>query len=234
MAKNSAVSKKTEIIDENIDIVNKEDKKEELVSGEVNNEEKKELSEVEALKKQIEEMKIAMQLLLNNQTQPVKNDKEDEVIIGCRVLQGIGWGDPNDTAGEIRLKYNEELPVTISDMKRFFRKYSTKKLFEDGLCYFSNENDYVLFNIKKHVDLSNDNLVRILKMNNIQSIISEFNVLTENKKNSSVINCVIYRICDMIKKNEINLDYYTRTALEKYFGIEFDRGIIILRALENL
>ena len=129
----------------------KEEVKEEVIKKEDN-------SEVIALKQQLEEMKKAMESLMNNKaTEPSKiyvKEADNEVIIGCRILQGVGWGDPAKDEGEIRLRFNEEQTVTVSDMKKFFRQASIRKLFEDGICYFVNEEDYALFNIRKHIDLS--------------------------------------------------------------------------------
>ena len=202
--------------------------------------EKKEVeenSEVVALKQQLEEMRKAMEVLMSNKAaEPSKiyvKEAENEVIIGCRILQGVGWGDPNKDEGEIRLRFNEEQSVTVSDMKKFFRTASIRKLFEDGICYFSNEEDYALFNIRKHIDLSNENLINILNNKNANEIIRELDKLTNEKKNSSIVNCIVYRICDMIKTNELKWDYYTRKAIEDYLGVEFDRGIMTLNALQD-
>ena len=199
--------------------------------------EEKENEEVTALKQQIEEMKKAMESLMSNKaTEPSKvyvKEADNEVIIGCRMLQGVGWGDPNKDEGEIRLRFNEEQTVTVSDMKKFFRQASIRKLFEDGICYFANEEDYVLFNIRKYKDLSNGNLINILEKENINDVIRELDKITESKKNSSIVNCIVFRICDMIKNNELKWDYYTRKAIEDYFGVEFDRGILTLKALQD-
>ena len=171
----------------------------------------------------------------NKATEPSKiyvKEADNEVIIGCRILQGVGWGDPAKDEGEIRLRFNEEQTVTVSDMKKFFRQASIRKLFEDGICYFVNEEDYALFNIRKHIDLSGENLLEILS-GDVNSIIRELDKMTESKKNGSIVNCMVFRICDRIRKNELKWDYYTRKAIEDYFGVEFDRGIMTLNALQD-
>ncbi len=197
-----------------------------------------ESEEIIALKKQLEEMQKAMMAMMTNnmvaQNSMANNSEEDEVVIGCRVLQGIGWGNPKDTAGEIRLRFNEEQVITVADMKKFFRNYSVKKLFIDGICYFKDKEDYAKFGIKNFVDLSNENLLNILTNGDTNTIVGKIAEITENKKNSNIVNCIIYRICDMIRRNQLTWDYYTRKGVEQYLGIEFDRGIMTLTAIDNL
>ncbi len=215
-------------------VENKEEKKE-LEKKEVVN--SSESEEINALKKQLEEMQKAMMAMMANNiaTQnSVANSDEDEVVIGCRVLQGIGWGNPKDTAGEIRLRFNEEQVVSVSDMKKFFRNYSVKKLFIDGICYFKDKEDYAKFGIKNFVDLSNENLLNILTVGDTNTIVGKIAEITENKKNSNIVNCIIYRICDMIRKNQLTWDYYTRKGVEQYLDVEFDRGIMTLTSIDNL
>lgn len=213
-----------------------EPKKDEI--EEIKENENKESEEVNALRAQLEEMKNAMAELMSKQNQNVQvvynKGQEGDVVIGCRVLQGIGWGDPSDISGEIRLRYNEEQSVPVSDMKRFFRKHSIRKLFEDGLCYFAEPEDYAIFNIKEYRDLSDESLSKILTQSNVNDIINSLDKITTNKKDSGVVNCLIFRICDMIKNKKLDWDYYTRKAVENYFGTEFDRGISTLIALDNI
>lgn len=213
-------------------------KKEEIVE-EVKETKNQESEEMIALRKQIEEMKKAMELLMKNKANTPSErvyvkQAEDEVVVGCRVLQGIGWGSPKDPAGEIRLDFNEEQSITVSDMRRFFRQSAIRKLFEDGLCYFAEPENYTLFNIRKHIDLSNENLINILTQDDINDIIRDLDKLTSNKKNSSIINCIVFRICDMIRTNVLTWDYYSRKAIEGYFDMEFDRGISTLTALDKI
>lgn len=200
----------------------------------------KESEEVIALKQQIEELKKAMAQLASAQPvvyqdiQPVNSNEEKEVLIGCRVIQGLGWGDPSDSAGEVRLRFGEEQSITVSDMKKHLRLASVRQLFVNGLCYFADPKDYEEFKIKNYIDLSSESLNNILSNKDINTIITELERLTDHKKNSSIINCLIFRICDMIMKSELSLDYYIRKAIEEYFDFEFDRGINTLRMLSEL
>lgn len=232
MANKKSNAKTVENAEEVIEKKEKVEKIEEKVNTSTDSE------EVDVLKQEIEELRKAMKELMDSKAEAVSQkvvikQEDDEVVIGCRVLQGIGWGDPSEPAGEIRLRFNEEQTVTVSDMKRFFRRHSIRKLFENGLCYFAEPESYALFNIRKYVDLSDENLVRILDRKDVNEVIRDLDKLTENKKNSSIINCIVFRICDMIRKNILTWDYYTRKAIEDYFSMDFDRGINTLKAMEN-
>ena len=193
--------------------------------------------EIIDLKKQLEEMQKAMMAMMANnvasQKVVIQNNEEEEVIIGCRMLQGIGWGKPDDSAGEIRLRFNEEQVITVSDMKKFFRNFSVKKLFIDGICYFTKQEDYNILGIKEHIDLSDENLKNILPNGDTNIIVGKIAALTDNKKNANIVNCITYRICDMIRKNLLSWDYYTRKGIEQYLNVEFDKGIMTLTAMDN-
>ena len=135
----------------------------------------------------------------------------------------------------VDILFNDTQSLTISEVKKLFRRAHIKKLFEDGVCYFEDETNYQAFNIRNHKDLSDESLISLLTLNNVNDIIRELDILTENKRNSNVLNCVIYRICNMIRKGQLkDWDYYIRKGIESYFGTEFDRGISVLNSLDAL
>ena len=194
--------------------------------------------EVELLKAQLEEMKKAMTEMMSKANTPSQNilvkEAEDEVEIGCRMLQGIGLSSEDGTVS-INIGFNDTQSLTISEMKKLFRRAHIKKLFEDGVCYFENDTDYEIFGIRNHKDLSDESLISLLKLDNVNDIIRKLDVITESKRNSNVLNCIIYRICNMIRKGELkDWDYYIRKGIESYFGMEFDRGISILNSLDRI
>lgn len=194
--------------------------------------------EVEMLRAQLEEMKKAMVEMMSKASAPsqsvVLKEAEDEVEVGCRMLQGIGLNSEDGTVS-VDISFNDTQSLTISEVKKLFRRAYIKKLFEDGVCYFEDETNYQAFNIRNHKDLSDESLISLLTLNNVNDIIRELDILTENKRNSNVLNCVIYRICNMIRKGQLkDWDYYIRKGIESYFGTEFDRGISVLNSLDAL
>lgn len=214
--------------------INKEDKIEKKEKNE----------ELDLLKKQMEEMKKMMLELsqensllktaaLQSKTNITLNNEEDEVIVGCRLIQGVGWGNVQDSAGVINLKYGEEKAITVSDMKKFFRDGNVKKLFVDGICYFANPEDYKKFGIKDYLDLSEENLKELFSKE-INEIIGDLKKMTEDQRNINVVNCLIFRLCELVKDRKINLDYYVRKGIEDYFGYTLDRGIMLLNGMLSL
>lgn len=216
------------------------------VNKEVEIEEKEEKNnELDLLKQQIEEMQKMMLELskensllktaaLQTRANATLNNEEDEVVIGCRLIQGTGWGDKKTAEGEITLKYGEEKSITVSDMKRFFRDGNVKKLFIDGICYFANAEDYEKFGIRTHLDLSEENLIELFSNDNINEIVGNLNKITENQRNTNVVNCLIFRLCEMVKDRKLNLDYYVRKGIEDYFGYTLDKGIMLLNSMLSL
>ena len=214
--------------------INKEDKIEKKEKNE----------ELDLLKQQMEEMKKMMLELsqensllktaaLQSKTNITLNNEEDEVVVGCRLIQGVGWGNVQDSAGVINLKYGEEKAITVSDMKKFFRNGNVKKLFVDGICYFANPEDYEKFGIKDYLDLSEENLKELFSKE-INEIIGDLKKMTEDQRNINVVNCLIFRLCELVKDRKINLDYYVRKGIEDYFGYTLDRGIMLLNGMLSL
>ncbi len=195
--------------------------------------------EVEMLKAQIEEMKKAMEEMMKKAAQPMSSnviikENEQEVEMETAMVQGIGFTS-RDGSVAISIPYGAPQSLPLSEIKKLLRQPEIRKTFEDGICYFTNPEDYALLGIYSHQDLSEGALGKILSEKDVRVIIRKFNELTQSMKNASVTNCIIYRICNMIKDRKLNdMDYVTRKTLEDYFGLPFERGIKTLVELNQL
>lgn len=196
-------------------------------------------AQMEAYKQQMEIMKKTMEEMMRNSAQPVPNqviikEKEQEIEIGTAMVQGVGFTS-RDGSIAISIPYGVPQLLPLGELKKLLRQPEVRKTFEDGICYFTNPSDYDLLGIYNHQDLSEEALEEILSEKDVRIIIRKFNELTQNMKNSSVTNCIIYRICNMIKDKKLNdMDYITRKTLEDYFGLPFERGIKTLIELKQL
>lgn len=195
--------------------------------------------EVEMLKAQIEEMKKAMEEMMKKSAQPMSSnviikENEQEVEMETAMVQGIGFTS-RDGSVAISIPYGAPQSLPLSEIKKLLRQPEIRKTFEDGICYFTNPEDYALLGIYNHQDLSEGALGKILSEKDVRVIIRKFNELTQSMKNASVTNCIIYRICNMIKDRKLNdMDYVTRKTLEDYFGLPFERGIKTLVELNQI
>lgn len=196
-------------------------------------------AQMEAYKKQMEEMQKMMEEMMKKSAQPITNsvivkESDQEIEIGTAMIQGIGFTSKDGTI-TISIPYGTPQSLPLSEIKKLLRQPEIRKTFEDGICYFTNPEDYALLGLYNHQDLSENALEEILSEKDVRVIIRKFNELTQNMKNSSVTNCIIYRICNMIKDRKLNnMDYVTRKTLEDYFGLPFERGVKTLIELTQL
>ena len=195
--------------------------------------------EINILKTQLEEMKKAMEEMLKAKAElqserVIVKTEEQDIEIGTRLVQGVGFTSTDKTI-ELTIKSDEIQALSLAEMKKLLRQSEIRRLFENGVCYFVNEEDYVLLGIRKHIDLSTENLQEILSSKDLNHIVKTFNTMSSNLKNATVVHCLIFKICDMIRKGELpSLDYNIRKGTADYFGLEgFESGIKTLTDLEQ-
>lgn len=86
-------------------------------------------SEVEMLRAQLEEMKKAMAEMMSKASAPsqsvVLKEAEDEVEVGCRMLQGIGLNSEDGTVS-VDISFNDTQSLTISEVKNYLEELISK------------------------------------------------------------------------------------------------------------
>jgi hypothetical protein len=190
-------------------------------------------SEMADMKAKMETLEKLLALATMQNKTTTSNVDEEDVVLGCNMVYGVTLSDATGES-KIELKYGTENTITESEFKRILRKSSTKDLLRDGIIYFANEDDYTKFKIAKYKDISDDILISIFSKERpiLNDIISQLNVLTDNRKNDKVIHSILYRICNMLRNKEIkDLSYEIRMGLEDYFNFKFERGMEFLNSL---
>ena len=94
-------------------------------------------------------------------------------------------------------------------------------MFKKGILYFVNEEDYTRFSVKPEIDLSDENLIKILSEKSYTDIVTYFQTITKDKKDLMEVFALIYQVARLIDEKKVDLDYEIRSNLEKYFDVEF-------------
>jgi len=182
------------------------------------------------------QMDAFMKGAIGNSSLSSKQDSED-VLVGCRCIYGAVLATSDDRLS-FKFECDEEKYMNSDDLKELFRdsKRNVKGNFENDIFYFVDDKYYKEFKIKKRVDLSPDNIARILCLPSWE-MIEEFNALTNNKLNFPLMHEFQYQVVKMLVKNDkrlSNWSYDNRHKLEEYIGQKFDNLLASVGALELL
>lgn len=184
----------------------------------------------EDFKKQFEQMQAQMLLLTKAMTQNVggaqttTEDDDEMVEVCCRVFSGLGMTN-NAGTSQINFKCGESKFISASDLKDFLKEgiRNNKALFAKSLLFFTNEENYNKFKIRKIVDLSEENVLNIIQTKNTNEMIRKVNTLTNNLYDDAVLYTFKFMIADMLMNNKLGgWSYESRDALEKHLGVKFD------------
>ena len=222
---NSTVkSTKSEEIKTN-NILNEDDKEKEIEILRKENEEKD--KKLEELSKNFALMQEQLSKLMSQSSSISKSKDDDEdVLVGCRSIYSNCLAT-NDGRCSYSFNCDDQKYVSAEDLRQIFRESNrnTRGLFEDDVFYFVNPKDYERFKIKKRVDLSPENIIRILTTLDTHSMIDEINKMTNSKINFAVLHNFQFEVVKLLidKSNPLaNWKYDDRRTLEEYLGQKFD------------
>lgn len=185
--------------------------------------------QIEEMQKQMQQMATMFAMLQNGGMNFANNSlKKENVKIGCRAFSGITLST-RDESIQYSFEVGDEKDIPIDDLKQLLKENGTrnnKRLFEKGLFYFVDEEDYKTFGIKPRVDLSIENIKRIVTEPDIDKMIREVKEMTKDKVDWAITHSLKFTIAQMWvdKDNQPLKDwtYANRVALENYFGNKFD------------
>lgn len=185
--------------------------------------------QIEEMQKQMQQMATMFAMLQNGGMNFANNSSQKEnVRIGCRAFSGIPLST-RDESIQYSFEVGDEKDIPIDDLKQLLKENGTrnnKRLFEKGLLYFVDEDDYKTFGIRPRVDLSIENIKRIVTEPDIDKMIREVKEMTKDKVDWAITHSLKFTIAQMWvdKDNQPLKDwtYANRVALENYFGNKFD------------
>ena len=206
-------------------ILNEGDKEKEIETLRKENEEKD--KKLDELSKNFALMQEQLAKLMSQSSSISKSKDDDEdVLVGCRSIYSNCLAT-NDGRCSYSFNCDDQKYVSSEDLRQIFRESNrnTRGLFEDDVFYFVNPEDYARFKIKKRVDLSPKNIIRILTTLDTHSMIDEINKMTNSKINFAVLHNFQFEVVKLLidKSNPLaNWKYDDRRTLEEYLGQKFD------------
>lgn len=206
----------------------------------------------ESLKKdrQIEELQNSFSLLqsqlsallqMQSQLQNVASNNE-EIEIGNRMFLNTplsaqngnkvtlinGWGK----SGENNMILAEDLKIYLNDINR-----KNLSLFEKDIFYFTDEKNYEKFRVKKTLDLSEKNILKIITMEDVNEMIGIVRDMTRNKTDFDVLQAFQYQVIRIMLTQDSELknwNYDNRVALENYIGQKFTSLMVSINAYDAI
>lgn len=199
-----------------------------------NNEQKKDIEseEILVLKAQLKQLQEMMSIMSQNSQPQVVASKI--IKLGSRSINGSGLVSEDRTV-QVNVPYNKEVALSEAEIRNLIRKPQIRRLLENGILYFTEEENYRIADIYNYQDLSDERIMEICSQPVLNDIIRDLSILSKNKADGAVENNLIYRISNMIRAGKLaNLSYEVRAGLESYFGVVFANCIQQLEHLEEL
>lgn len=202
----------------------------------LNEEKDKEIAELSKNMLNMQQQLNELMQKMMSKTNDLPNHTE-EVVVGNRSIYGSLLAT-NDDKIHITFNCNEEKAVDVEDLKTLFKEgiRDNRLLFEEDTLYFKDPANYARFKIKKKVDLSEENIVRILMLPS-HDMIDEINKLTNSLTNFRITHALQFEIVKLLISKDKplnNWSYDNRNTLENYIGQKFDNLMAAVGAVELL
>lgn len=203
---------------------------------------KKQLAEVNEMLKQqsalVEMFKQQAQQANQLQQATIETKADDDlgetIMVGCNAVYGVTLTSQKGDV-VLQFEYGEEVECDRADLKEVFKKASNKKVFEQGLCYFDDDNEYKEFRIKRTFIYDEDEIMDLINGGDANQIYSWLDGKTKTKTNIDIMHMILYKLADLeLDKRLERIPYASRATIEKFFGVELVQAANSLQILKNL
>lgn len=184
---------------------------------------------LEAKDKEMQEMKIQMEMLMKqmaqmatmNQGVQVGKANDIEVAIGCRALNGACLANKSGDI-EYNIRYKDVEYIPYNELKECFKSNvnNYKDLFAKGIFYFEDETMYDEFGVKNRIDLSEENLIKILLANQVPFLDKLY---IRGQKDVVLYMTVLYLVAELYSEGKLNeWSWDGRNTFEAHYKIRLD------------
>lgn len=142
------------------------------------------------------------------------------VEIGCNLIQGINLSSPNGDV-DTKIGYRDVVMLPADDVIQVLKGGDNRNLFINGLLYFTDENCYEQFGIKRRHNINRDVIKDLVLSNDTHKMGIFFDEKTRRKMDATMVHTIFYTIVDLNVEGELDgMLYETREFIEKYFSME--------------
>ena len=184
---------------------------------------------LEAKDKEMQEMKTQMEMLMKqmaqmatiNQGVQVGKANDIEVAIGCRALNGACLANKSGDI-EYNIRYKDVEYIPYNELKECFKSNvnNYKDLFAKGIFYFEDETMYDEFGVKNRIDLSEENLIKILLANQVPFLDKLY---IRGQKDVVLYMTVLYLVAELYSEGKLNeWSWDGRNTFETHYKIRLD------------
>ena len=136
--------------------------------AEVNEMLKQQSALVEMFKQQAQQANQLQQVAIETKAD---DDLGETIMVGCNAVYGVTLTSQKGDV-VLQFEYGEEVECDRADLKEVFKKASNKKVFEQGLCYFDDDNEYKEFRIKRTFIYDEDEIMNLINGGDANQIYS--------------------------------------------------------------
>lgn len=184
--------------------------------------------QIARLTQQLADMERKFNLLMNQTGTPVAvTPTYSETPIMSRLFCDTAL-ESNDGSVSVSFRHGEVKTVSDDDIRLLLKEggyRKNKRLFEQDLFVFVNEEDYKKFNVTKRKDLSPDHIKAIVTCKDTTEMLKQIDELTNKGVNRSVMHILLYTLVEMLQDPAMplrNWNYDSRKALEEHLHIKLD------------
>ena len=216
----------TKEVEQKVEIVEVDSEKEKL--SKENAELKDSIAKMQEMMLQMQQTMIGLQSQQPTQQSAVHREN---VYVGSNINGKTVLSDRKDGEGGLTVfGYRKPVAVTYERISKILERDKIRRLFENGLMYFSEKKWYDVFGIEVKAIL-NDEFVSEMLNKEVSEIRTELDRLTNKTSDTNVMHALTYRIAYLVKNGIVTTFNYDKSMLfEQYFGVPLDAvmGALVL------
>ena len=158
-----------------------------------------------------------------------------QVSVGCRFINGVTVFSPKREI-EVFVPYGLENSVNFNDneMQLLMKSQFVREFLRKNVLYFENDSDYETYGIYNRFDMSDD-AVSALVRTDVNTMKSEFDKFTNQKRDDAVVHCLFYKIVELYAAGKLaGMSFENRKFIEEYFNYKIENAQVLMSMVKKV